>query len=70
MERDGRAVALKICANDYQGANQEVEILSYAKHHVPLNDFVVEFLDHDNRPENRPGAHEAVYFDSRGLGKA
>jgi serine/threonine-protein kinase SRPK3 len=46
MERDGRAVALKICANDYQGANQEVEILSYAKHHAPLNDFVVELLDH------------------------
>jgi hypothetical protein len=36
---------LKICANDYDGAEQEIKIGRYAKGQESLNHFVVELLD-------------------------
>ena len=60
--RDGRAVALKICAKDYAGAEQEIKICTYAKRQEALNNFVVELLD--NFQHLGPnGVHVCLVFE-------
>jgi hypothetical protein len=55
-------VAVKICAKDYNGAEKEIEIHSYAKRQETLNSFVVEMLDHF-RLSGPNGLHTCLVFE-------
>jgi len=54
-------VALKICGRDYDGVDQEINILTYAKTKPDLQRSVVELLDHFELVHSA-GRHKCLVF--------
>ena len=62
ISRDGRAVALKICAQGYDGADREIQMHQYANQDPYLKNLVDELLDHFDF-SGRNGLHKCLVFE-------
>jgi len=62
IPRDGRAVALKVCAQGYDGVDREIQMYQHANQDPNLKNLVVELLDHFNFA-GRNGLHACLVFE-------